>query len=547
MTPFWLFLGAFALRIAVGFVLPHPAYPDAFYYANIGQQLAAGNGFSVDYLWNFVEVGGRLPADPQLPVPSNAHWMPLAALIQVPFIWLLGATPLASGLPFWIVAALAAPLTFLIGRDAGLEHRQSVAAGLLAALGGGAAPFLSQPDNFALYLTLGALALWLCARGIRGDRRAFVVGGAVVGLATLSRNDGVLLGVPFALAFLADVRRPRLERRVGWLVAIACAAGFALVAGPWFVRQLQVFGSISPSAAGGRILFIHEYRDLYSITGDTSLPGFLAQGLPSLVMSRLSGLVSAVVIFASTPLLLFLAPFALGGAWRQRRDAAFVPWHVYALTLLAFNALLFAVHVPYGTFLHSAVALMPHAYLLATVGIVAAVHRVARRRPGWDVGKAATRYLAVAVIGVAIGSLGATAVISRTWTARETLRREIGSAMTTVPSTDRVMSPDAGAYRYLTGRGGIVTPDDPLPVIRDAAAAYQVRWLILERGHLVEALAPVFAGRERPAWLSAEPVHVARAADGALSVAVFAVCLDAPAAAAPTGATAAPDARCARR
>jgi hypothetical protein len=92
MTPLWLFAGAFLLRIAVGLLLPHPAYPDSSYYANVGQQLAAGNGFTVDYLWNFVEVGGRLPADPHLPVPSNAHWMPLAALVQVPFIWLFGGT-----------------------------------------------------------------------------------------------------------------------------------------------------------------------------------------------------------------------------------------------------------------------------------------------------------------------------------------------------------------------------------------------------------------------------------------------------------------------
>ena len=31
-----------------------------------------------------------------LPIPSNAHWMPLAALVQVPFIWLLGPTALAA-------------------------------------------------------------------------------------------------------------------------------------------------------------------------------------------------------------------------------------------------------------------------------------------------------------------------------------------------------------------------------------------------------------------------------------------------------------------
>jgi hypothetical protein len=120
MVPIALFAAAFLVRAVVGHIYQGPAYPDSYYYVNVAQQLAAGNGFQLDYIWNFVDVGGRLPENPTLPIPSNAHWMPLASLIQVPFIWLLGAVPLAFGLPFWIVGALAAPLTWAIGRDAGL-------------------------------------------------------------------------------------------------------------------------------------------------------------------------------------------------------------------------------------------------------------------------------------------------------------------------------------------------------------------------------------------------------------------------------------------
>ena len=126
-------------------------------------------------------------------------------------------------------------------------------------------PFVAQPDNFGLFMLLGTLSLWACARGLRGDRRAFALGGVLVGLAFLSRNDGVLLGIPFALAFLADLlRRPRASR-IGWTAALLCAGGFLLVASPWIARQLDVFGTISPSAASGRILWITQYSDLYSV------------------------------------------------------------------------------------------------------------------------------------------------------------------------------------------------------------------------------------------------------------------------------------------
>ena len=95
-----LYLLALVARLAVAALFPDPAYPDSFYYVDVARQLAAGHGFNVDFIWIFPEVGGAIPANPVLPIPSNAHWMPLASIVQVPFIWLLGPTAFASALPF---------------------------------------------------------------------------------------------------------------------------------------------------------------------------------------------------------------------------------------------------------------------------------------------------------------------------------------------------------------------------------------------------------------------------------------------------------------
>ena len=502
MIPLLLFGVALVVRAIVGLAFSDPAYPDSFYYANLARQLADGNGFQIDYVWNFVDVGGRLPADPTLPIPSNAHWMPLAALIQVPFIWLLGPTSLAASLPFWLVGAAAASLTWAIGRDAGLGPTATIAAGLLAAVPGGVTPFLSQPDNFGLFMTLGGLALWLAARGAAGDRRSFVLGGLVVGLATLARNDGVLLGIPFVLVAAVDLRRPRPGGKIGMLGALGCLALFALVMGPWVLRQLEVFGTISPSAASGRILWITEYRELYSISSETTLNSFLSQGLGPLLESRIGGFVAAVSIFALWPLMAVLAPFAIVGAWSRSRDPAFTPFYVYAAMLFLASGLLFAVHVPYGTFIHSAVALLPHSFLLVAVGIRVVVTWVARRRTHWNAEQAVAVFTAGAVAIALLGATVRTVVILDEWQRDREIHRLVGEALAAEPMTDRLMSPDAGAYRYVTGRGGIVTPDDPLPVIEEALRAYDIRWLVLERNHLVAALVPVLVGDIRPAWLS---------------------------------------------
>jgi hypothetical protein len=235
----------------------------------------------------------------------------------------------------------------------------------------------------------------------------------------------------------------------------------------------------------------------------------------------------------------FLAPFLVWGMGTHRRDAAFRPWLVYGATLFAFSALLFAVHVDHGTFLHSAVALVPHAYLLAMAGIGAAVRWVAARRPHWDPPRA-TRNFTVAVVVVAIlGAVGATLRTSSAWRGEQQTRAPIVAALRAAPAADHVMSPDPGSYRYLSGRGGVITPNDPLPVVEEVLRAYDIRWLVLEKGYILPALVPLLTGETRPAWLSAPVVAVPAVPDpagpppgmdarlvAAPAATLFAVCFD---------------------
>jgi 4-amino-4-deoxy-L-arabinose transferase-like glycosyltransferase len=526
MAPLVLFVVALACRVIVGALHGDPAYPDSFYYANVARELAAGNGFQVGYIWNFVDVGGTLPADPVLPIPSNAHWLPLAALVQVPFIWLLGPTGLAAGLPFWIIGALAAPLAYLVALDAGLGRGIAFSAGLLTAAPAALTPFMAQPDNFGLYMTLGASALWLSARAWRGDWRALALAGLVVGLATLARNDGLLLAVPLALAALVGFRRGGAARHM--LAGAAAAAGlFALTLGPWLLRQLLTFGSVSPSTASGRILWINDYDEMWSVTDPPTAADLLAAGVGPLLSSRIDGIVDTLTIFSVAPLAAVLVPFALIGAWLKRRHPAFIPFYVYATLLFASSALLFSVHVPYGMFMHSLVALLPHTYVLVGVGVVAATEWAASRRRGWQVVQARRVFLTGTVVLVlAVAGLQTLATVAA-WRDNDQPRRQLSDEMAALPADDRLMAADPGAYTYHYRRAGVVTPNDPLPVVEQVARAYGVRWLVLERGGVVPALQPVLLGMEHPAWLS-RPVAQVPADDPwePPLAALYAVCLE---------------------
>jgi len=537
--PIALFALALAVRAVVFGLHPDAAYPDSYYYVDVARALHAGQGFNIDFIWSFVDVGGRIPAHPVLPIPSNAHWMPLAAVIQLPTMWLLGATPLASAIPFLIVGSLAAPMTWLLARELGCSPRVALLAGIAVAVPGAATIFMSQPDNLALYQPLGTAVLWLTVRGLKGHRWSYALAGLVVGLATLARNDGVILGAVVGLAFVWD--RWRAWRSNGsrvpaipWRYAFACFGLFLIVMAPWYARQLTVFGSLSPSSTSGRILLIATYDQMNSVTSDTSMAAFLGQGIGPLLQSRVLGLVSALQIYFVIAIPIVLGPFVLIGAWARRRSLEFGPFFLYAGLLFGASGLLFAVHVPYGTFLHSAVAMVPFTFILAFEGAVLASHWAARHRPAWTEDGAARLFLVVAAASVVVNAAAFTALAIPSWNADRDGRVAAGRALDAAgaPQADLLLSADPGGFKYFTGRGGVVTPNDSLDVIRQVAADYHIRWLVLERAHLVEPMFPVIESKTRPTWLGAPiftipydgPATGDAAADGAPAMAIYPVC-----------------------
>ena len=529
--PIALYLLALAARLVLLIHFPDAAYPDSYYYSDVARNLAAGHGFSVDFVWIFAEVGGKIPANPVLPIPSNAHWMPLASLVQVPFLAVFGPNPIAAGLPFALIGSLAAPLTWAIARDAGSSRQVAVRAGILVALPALLLVFMVQPDNFSLYQPLIAGALWLGARGLHGDARAFAIAGLLVGLATLSRNDGILAGATLALAFLWD--RWRAWRSNGGRVpaiplwaAVACFGLFVAVMAPWIWRQLEVFGQISPSSASGKVFFIRTIAEWNSITTPASLDWLLGQGIGPLLASRVGGLIAAIGIFTTLALAGILIVPLIIGAWARRRSVAFGPFFTYAALLFGFSALISAVHVPGGTFIHSAVALVPHAYILVLEGVAIGVGWMAARRRRWNRAAATSvftgavvAYAAVAAIVVGLGVHGG-------WEAQRADRRALAAALDLAGATRdaRVMSLDAAGFNYISGHPGVVTPNDPIETIQQVAEAYRIEWLIIERDNAVPALAPVLGGTGRPAWIGAA-VYTIDDSKGQPRAALYPVCL----------------------
>ncbi len=349
------------------------------------------------------------------------------------------------------------------------------------------------------------------------------------------------MGVTLGLLFLVDrwrawrsggSRRPAIPMWAG----VACAGLFLLIAGPWFARQLAVFGSLSPSTATGKVLLIRTFSEWNSLTIPATMDHFLGQGLGPLIASRIGGLVAAIAIYSVLVGGVILVPFMLIGGWLRRRSPDFSPAFVYAGILFAFNAVFFAVHVPGGTFIHSAIGLAPHSYVLALEGVAAAVGWAAAHRRGWDVERATQFFMAAAVAFGVVAAIAASLATHATWSSRVADHQFAAAALDAAgaPLSDRVMSIDASGTRYWSGRGGVVLVNDPLATIEQVARAYQIRWLILERSDAVPAVAPILDGGPRPPWIGppvasrpavAAPGSPAPAA-GSVDVAVYPVCTE---------------------
>jgi 4-amino-4-deoxy-L-arabinose transferase-like glycosyltransferase len=143
----------------------------------------------------------------------------------------------------WIDVLVTGLLVYWLARRLG-GHAVGVAALALAML----CPFTAffslavLTETPAIALSTAAIAPLIL--GAARPRRWFPVAGALVGLATLLRPDGVLMAAAFVPA-LAPIKRWR--ERI--LVATLALAGFLVVFAPWPARNLARFGHAYPVGA----------------------------------------------------------------------------------------------------------------------------------------------------------------------------------------------------------------------------------------------------------------------------------------------------------
>jgi hypothetical protein len=495
-----LFLGLLGLLVAslVAALQHSPGYMDADYYMAGGLRLAQGHGFSEIFLWNYLD-------DPQsLPHPSHSYWMPLASIVAALGMWLGGLDFYAARIPFILLAACVPPLTALLAFKLTSRRDLGLAAGALAAFPGFQAPFIATTDNFTIYNLLG-LGIFLLLPAEK--RRSFFLLGLLSGLMNLARSDGLLWAALAGLSVLADLVQKRGSNPTKWFGAAAqagalLAAGYLLVMGPWFLRNLGVFGALM-TPGGSRALWLVEYSDTFIYPASLLTAGhLLASGWESILAVRWWSFTTNIGTFIAAQGSILLFPFMLVGGWKLRSDArvrlAAFGWLVLFLVM----TLIFPFAGARGSYFHAGAALMPVIWALSPLGletIVAAARKRSRFTPQ------APRIFRVSLIAINAAFalvLIYMRVVSSSWEISHQTYLDVEQILRAhgADSREAVFVANPPGYYLASQRPALAVPKIDLALLPGLAQKFEAQYLVLEPDSLLQSWNSVYESRRLPGW-----------------------------------------------
>lgn len=462
----------FCVRLASALVIFQPGYTDAYYYANVAKRVAAGQGLTADFIWNFLEASGPLP------VPSHRFWMPLATVLQaigIKLLPFLDAFRAAQAVE--IVVACAIPvLTYRAARSLGASANSGLIAAALAGLGGAFAPGWVSLDAFAPAAVLGTAFFLLYRRASTGDIRSGALAGAAVGLLFLARAEGALFGVAL-LALLWSGR----TRRAG-AAGAAIALGFGLA---WLARDLSL--GQAPDIFGRSVLLVR-YEDFFAVpvaAGNVaSVPVSWSEfvfAMPQVLGAKVAALGTNVVTFAFAFGLL-LVPGIAGAVWSRRDRGEVRGFAGLAVLVYLVECLAFTLHSTRGSYFHSLAAFFPFGVALGVIGTAELLRTAERARISAAGGVAAAAIVSVFALAQWDASFNGP-------------YRERVAVAELIPA-GAFMAIDAAAWRWIADRPAVVTPSSGPDPCTLGSRDYPITSIVVERSHF-SGYDPIYAGGPR--------------------------------------------------
>ena len=400
LTAGLVFVVALVTRAVFASQIVFPKPEDTAYYVGVARNLLDGRGLVSDALWSY--------QTPPLvfPRPAFEVWLPLPTFLAAIPMAIAGSTFSAAQISSVLVGSLVPVLAWRLAADVARERGMPEGRARTLALGTGLTtavylPLLlhsALPDSTMPFTALALAACLLMTRIAREPRGARltdlrVIGlGALIGVAALTRNEAIWIGLAWAVVAWLVPGTPRMERVR--MIGVAGAVAL-LVFAPWAWRDWVVFGSPLPGQAAANALSVTGF-DIFAWNDPPTLARYLAVGPARLLEMRVDGLAHNLF----SVLLLPGLPISLVGIaalpW-QGRGWPVRPIVIFSLVAFLVTSLAFPVATTWGTFLHAAGPVHVLLVLSALLALDAGIARLGARL-GW------TR--PVAWLGAALGVFG---------------------------------------------------------------------------------------------------------------------------------------------
>ncbi len=382
-----IFVIALAIRWYAASLVVFPKPEDTAYYVDVARNLLGGRGLVSDSLWSFQTlplVVPRAAFEVWLPLPTFAAAIPMA---------LLGSTFAAAQVSSVLIGALVPVLAWRLAADVAEERALPQGRARTLAIGTGITAAVSLPlilhsalpDStmpFAVLTLAACLLMARIRRAIVADgsttavTRRLVGLGAILGLAALTRNEALWLGLAWAVI---AVTLPVAAGDRFRVIAVPAVVALVLFL-PWMIRDQIAFGSLLPGQALSNALSL-DGSDIFAWQDPPTLSRYLAAGLPRLVELRVLGIghnLFDVLLFPGAPLS-FIG--LIGLPWIARLRSV-QPLLIVSVLIFAITGLLFPVSTTWGTFLHAAGAIHVLMIVSALLALDALIAWLGRRR-GW--------------------------------------------------------------------------------------------------------------------------------------------------------------------
>jgi hypothetical protein len=399
-----IFLVALVVRAVFAAQIAFPKPEDTAYYFGVARNLVEGRGLVSDALWSY--------QTPPLvfPRPAFEVWLPLPSFLAAIPMLLAGTSFAAAQWAPVAVGSIVPVVAWRLAADVADERQLPPGRARILAFGTGLTtavylPLLlhsALPDSTMPFAALALGACLLMPRIARdpGDGRGAVHAldrrllglGLLIGLAALTRNEAVWIGLAWAIVAWG-IPGLDLPARIKLVGVVAVIAGLVFL--PWAVRDWAVFGSPLPGQAAANALSVTGF-DIFAWNDPPTLDRYLAVGPARLLQMRADGFVHNLANVLLLPGLPISSIGLLALPW-QGRGQTLRPLLLVGVLAFALTTIAFPVATTWGTFLHAAGPTHVLIVICALLALDGAIARLGARR-GW------TR--PVAWLGGALGVFG---------------------------------------------------------------------------------------------------------------------------------------------